>query len=42
MHRTSDPNLLGSVLGFNLGVEAGQLVFVIPVFLLLVAIRRIS
>lgn len=34
-------NLLGSVLGFNLGVEAGQLVFVIPVFLLLWAIRRI-
>lgn len=34
-------NLLGSVLGFNLGVEAGQLVFVIPVFLLLMALRRI-
>jgi hypothetical protein len=33
-------NLLGSVIGFNLGVELGQLVVVIPLFLLLMAIKR--
>jgi hydrogenase/urease accessory protein HupE len=34
-------NLLVSLFGFNLGVELGQMIFVIPAFLLLVLLKRI-
>lgn len=34
-------NLLGSLVGFNLGVEVGQLAVVIPVFLLLLLLKRL-
>lgn len=33
-------NLLGSVIGFNLGVEAGQLLVVIPLFVVLTGLKR--
>jgi hypothetical protein len=34
------PNLAGALIGFNLGVELGQLTAVIPAFLLLALIER--
>lgn len=34
-------NLLASLFGFNLGVELGQMIFVIPAFLLLMLLRRV-
>lgn len=34
-------NLLVSLFGFNLGVELGQMLFVVPVFLLLLLLKRI-
>ncbi|MER3484118.1 MAG: hypothetical protein C4332_14150 [Meiothermus sp.] len=34
-------NLLGSLVGFNVGVELGQLTVVIPAFLLLLLLKRL-